>query len=175
MKPMSSATAPMTKQAIGAGRSTTRPVERIGANAPTRSRWQSKIRRDRRLTASLVSAHEFDERRRKRHDKRADEPEQRHHHAGAPQPRVGPQVFHESERGAQRVAVDLSAGAASAVAGIALAHEPAGHGKHHHQARRTKRSGPPLSGDAACDCAEQDRDEGGAFDERVAGRDFIEG
>ncbi len=82
----------------------------------------------------FVSAHEFDERGRKRHNERADEPEQRHHYSGPPQPRIGPQIFHEFERGAEGVAVDFKSGRRLRSRRDCFGHEPAGHGKHHHQA-----------------------------------------
>ena len=108
----------------------------------------------------------------KRQRHRAGEPEPAHAERAGPLFFVGAQLAHEAERRGDDVRVDLEARRGDARRGDEAACRPAGQ-RHRHQLRHDAgRAAPAARRIAAGDDAEQDGEEGRAFDERVAGRQF---
>jgi hypothetical protein len=149
------------------------PARQEGADAGAdrdRDREDAEIGRNDHFGAAHAVLHQ---RGQKRHHHRADQPEQRDHDAGPPQPGIAPQILQEIAGRAQDVAVDDEIGRSRPGLRDEQGRNPAG--QREDQDQQTKLGGVAAFArrQAARDGAEQDRDEGRTLDQRVAGRQFL--
>ena len=124
----------------------------------------------------LVGAeHRLDEHRHQRQRDRADQPEPARRHGAPAQPRVMPELLEEAGGRACDIGIDPQVGRALAGARDQQAGPPAQEREHHDEDAEDRGMMAFLGGEPAHDRAEQDRHEGRAFDQRVAGRELFGG
>ena len=149
------------------------PARQEGADAGAdrdRDGEDGEIGRDDHLGAAHAVLHQ---RGQQRHHHRADQPEQRDHDAGAPEPGIAPQITEQVAGRAQDVAVDHEIGSSRPGLRDKQGRDPAGHCEDQDQQAELGGIAAFPRRQAAGDGAEQDGDEGRTLDQGVAGRQLL--
>ena len=149
-----------------------RPLDQEGADGRAESDGNGE---DAEVNADdgFIAAHRrLGEGRKQRENDGAEHPEQAEHDAGAPQAGVVPEFLHEMTRRTQDVGVDAElrggfSGARDEAAG------GVGEGGDRQHGDGESLDAAHVGSESAGDGAEQDGDEGRAFDHGVAGREFV--